>query len=61
LTGKRESAFENGKSIDLKQAEEVIGKYMLQLLADEQPNYDQYVEKINEELEVKQEDLVTQH
>lgn len=61
MKGKRESAFENGKSIDLKQAEEVIGKYMLQLLADEQPNYDQYVEKINEELEVKQEDLVTQH
>lgn len=61
MTGKRESALENGKSIDLKQAEEVIGKYMLQLLADEQPNYDQYVEKINEELEVKQGDLVTQH
>lgn len=61
MKGKRESAFENGQSIDLKQAEEVIGKYMLQLLADEQPNYDQYVEKINEELEVKQGDLVTQH
>jgi multiple sugar transport system substrate-binding protein len=60
MKGKRESAFENGQSIDLKQAEEVIGKYMLQLLADEQPNYEQYVEKINEELEVKQEDLVTQ-
>ena len=61
MKGKRESAFENGQSIDLKEAEEVIGKYMLQLLADEQPNYEQYVEKINEELEVKQEDLVTQH
>ncbi len=61
MNGKRESAFENGQSIDLKQAEEVIGKYMLQLLEEEQPDYDQYVVKINEELEMKQGNLVTQH
>lgn len=61
MNGKRESAFENGQSIDLKQAEEVVGKYMLQLLEEEQPDYDQYVVKINEELEMKQGNLVTQH
>ncbi|MFJ5623187.1 extracellular solute-binding protein [Peribacillus loiseleuriae] len=61
MNGKRESAFENGQSIDLKQAEEVIGKYMLQLLEEEQPDYDQYAVKINEELEMKQGNLVTQH
>ncbi|KMY48415.1 extracellular solute-binding protein [Peribacillus loiseleuriae] len=61
MNGKRESAFENGQSIDLKQAEEVIGKYMLQLLEEEQPDYDQYAVKINEELEKEQENLVTQH
>ena len=60
MNGKRENTFENGQSIDLKQAEEIIGKYILLLLADEQPDYDRYVEKINEELRMKQEELVTQ-
>ncbi|WP_168733952.1 extracellular solute-binding protein [Metabacillus sediminilitoris] len=61
MNGKRENTFENGQSIDLKQAEEVIGKYILQLLKEEQPDYDQYVAKINEELEAKQEELITQY
>lgn len=60
MNGKRETTFENGQSIDLKEAEEVIGKYILQLVAEEQPDYDQYVKKINEELSIKQEDLVAQ-
>jgi hypothetical protein len=61
MNGKRENTFENGQSIDLKQAEEIIGKYILQLLKEEQPDYDQYVAKINEELEAKQEELITQY
>ncbi|MGE8205452.1 extracellular solute-binding protein [Heyndrickxia sp. NPDC080065] len=60
MNGKRETTFENGQSIDLKQAEEVIGKYILQLVAEELPDYDQYVKKINEELSIKHEYLVAQ-
>jgi hypothetical protein len=59
MNGKRENTFENGQSIDIKQAEEIIGKYILQLINEEMPNYDQYAEKINEELRMKQEELVT--
>ena len=33
----KESTFENGQSIDLKQAEEVIGRYVLQLLEKKIP------------------------
>ena len=53
MNGKRESTFENGQSIDLKQAEEVIGKYVLQLLEEENPDFSLYVKKINEELRYK--------
>ncbi|NGP45642.1 extracellular solute-binding protein [Bacillaceae bacterium SIJ1] len=60
MNGKRESAFENGESIDIKQAEEIIGKHILSMLADEQPEFERYVEKVNEELQVKQADLITQ-
>ncbi len=60
MNGKRETTFENGQSIDLKQAEELIGNYILQLVSEEQPDYDQYVQKINEELKIKQDYLVAQ-
>ena len=60
MNGKRENAFENGQSIDIKQIEEIIGKHILQLLIEEQPDYDHYVKIINEELYSKQEELVTQ-
>ena len=60
MNGKRENTFENGQSIDIKQAEEIIGKHILQLLSEEQPDYDHYVKIINDELYSKQEELVTQ-
>ncbi len=53
MNGKRETTFENGQSINLKQTEEIIGGYILQLVKEEQPDYDQYVEKINEELSIQ--------
>ena len=60
MNGKRENTFENGQSIDIKQAEEIIGKHILQLLSEEQPDYDYFVKIINDELYSKQEELVTQ-
>ena len=60
MNGKRENTFENGQSIDIKQAEEIIGKHILQLLSEEQPDYDHFVKIINDELYSKQEELVTQ-
>jgi DNA-binding LacI/PurR family transcriptional regulator/ABC-type glycerol-3-phosphate transport system substrate-binding protein len=60
MKGKRENTFENGQSIDIKQAEEIIGKHILKLLSEEQPNYDYFVKIINDELYSKQEELVTQ-
>ncbi|QED46046.1 extracellular solute-binding protein [Cytobacillus dafuensis] len=59
MNGKRENTFENGQSINIKQAEESIGQFILQLLDDEQPDYDKYLKKINEELRMKQEELIT--
>ena len=60
MKGKRENTFENGQSIDIKQAEEIIGKHILQLLTEEHPDYDHYVKIINDELYSKQDELVTQ-
>ena len=60
MKGKRENTFENGQSIDIKQAEEISGKHILKLLSEEQPNYDYFVKIINDELYSKQEELVTQ-
>ncbi|MBD1381818.1 extracellular solute-binding protein [Metabacillus arenae] len=50
MNGKRENTFEDGQSIDIKQAEEIIGKHVLKMLEEEQPDFDRYVDLINEEL-----------
>ena len=60
MNGKRETVFENGQCIDLKHTEEIIGKHILKLLTEEQPDYDHFVKIINDELYSKQEELVTQ-
>ncbi|PAQ15608.1 hypothetical protein CD798_05935 [Bacillaceae bacterium SAOS 7] len=60
MNGKRENTFENGQSIDIKQAEEIIGKYILKMLEEEDPDFDCYVGLINEELAIKNEELITQ-
>jgi hypothetical protein len=52
----------NGSEIKLDAKigqEEVIGKYLLQLLEEENPDFRLYVKKINEELRMKQEQFVT--
>jgi DNA-binding LacI/PurR family transcriptional regulator/ABC-type glycerol-3-phosphate transport system substrate-binding protein len=60
MNGKRETAFENGQCINLKHTEETIGKHILKLLTEEQPQFEKCVENINEELKEKQEILTVQ-
>ncbi|WP_182502297.1 extracellular solute-binding protein [Peribacillus huizhouensis] len=60
MNGKRETVFENGQCIDLKHTEEIIGKHIRKLLAEEQPQFEKCVENINEELLEKQELLTIQ-
>jgi multiple sugar transport system substrate-binding protein len=60
MNGKRETVFENGQCIDLKHTEEIIGKHILKLLTEEQPQFEKCVENINEELKEKQEILTVQ-